>query len=743
MLTAASSREASFESASELKREHLSLLDEFHSQLGPDTSEEKEAVILTDLEPRIRHFLELGAATGVCLEQQKERTDCQVLLSYWVSSLSRIGIQVPSARLVPFDHERLPILNEEDCPYVGLGAFSEKTYFSGRDDVTTGLLNLVRSEPLVVVVGASGSGKSSLVMGGVLPELKEKEYIPELSIFPPFVPGNAVLDNLANALLQARQNSSGAVAGEVASLRQDSRHLYAMVGGANAPPTLITIDQFEEVFTLSAPADREALVANLFQFLEADRRHRVILAVRERFRNRMAELRALSSYLGEKAWYWMRPMSYTELKAAVEKPAEKVNLHFQPEEIVDDLVQKVLGQDAALPLLQFTLRSLWKYRVRNRITWEVYRRVGDPLTALEKSADDFYDRQIFETQKEIKRILCELVRIDEMLEAYRQPVLKSSLLGAGLANTEPVLKLLAENDYVRITLPSNDADALVEIKHEPLVRNWPKFVSWIDEKRRRIRERIALTLAARRWAEKERQQEGLLTRFQLEDVSGEPDLSELEKEFIQASKEAVDRRQREREAALQHELEERTQAQRKLRDRLWAAVILGVLAILVAGFAVHLWRVAEKQTEIASQKAQIATTRQLTAQSQVLAAQSQATLEKFPQRSLLLAVEAVETKRRAREPHVPEAETALRQALSFAGGQVLSGHEEDVTAVAVSPDNRWLVAGSEDKTARLWNLRLDELVELACRTVGRNLTKEEWAQYMGDQPYQKTCPNLP
>src|SRR6185436_20666039 len=124
--------------------------------------------------------------------------------------------------------------------------------------------------------------------------------------------------------------------------------------------------------------------------------------------------------------------------------------HFQPG-IVDDLVKKVLGQAAALPLLQFTLRALWDNRDRNRITWEVYTKVGDPLTALKTSADDFYDGVAPQTQDEIKRVLLELVRVDELLEAYRQPVPKSRLLLAGKANTAEVIRLLAENDYVRVT----------------------------------------------------------------------------------------------------------------------------------------------------------------------------------------------------------------------------------------------------------------------------------------------------
>ncbi len=74
---------------------------------------------------------------------------------------------------------------------------------------------------------------------------------------------------------------------------------------------------------------------------------------------------------------------------------------------------------------------------------------------------------------------------------------------------------------------------------------------------------------------------------------------------------------------------------------------------------------------------------------------------------------------------------------------VLRGHEDTIRAVAISPDNHWLITGSDDATARLWTLRLDELVDLACRTVGRNLTHEEWEQYLPWERYHKTCEQWP
>jgi WD40 repeat protein len=74
---------------------------------------------------------------------------------------------------------------------------------------------------------------------------------------------------------------------------------------------------------------------------------------------------------------------------------------------------------------------------------------------------------------------------------------------------------------------------------------------------------------------------------------------------------------------------------------------------------------------------------------------------------------------------------------------VLKGHENSVVAVAFSPDNRWLVTGSQDSTARLWLLQIEDLLALARRTAGRNLSKDEWHTFLLGQPYFEVFPGLP
>jgi WD40 repeat protein len=79
-----------------------------------------------------------------------------------------------------------------------------------------------------------------------------------------------------------------------------------------------------------------------------------------------------------------------------------------------------------------------------------------------------------------------------------------------------------------------------------------------------------------------------------------------------------------------------------------------------------------------------------------------------------------------------------------ASARILRGHTNDIAALAFSPDGHWLATGSLDETVRVWDLRLPELIDLACRAVGRNLAWVEWEQYLGaDTPYAATCPGLP
>jgi WD40 repeat protein/energy-coupling factor transporter ATP-binding protein EcfA2 len=687
---------APFESATELREGHARLLEKFDGLLDRDGSSAGEASALAELENEIHEFLRRGAATGVFLEDVKERTACQVLLQYWVSLLSGSGKQTRSARLAVFDGEQLPDLKDKPCPYVGLEAFQDETFFFGREADTSALLEKVEDTALVVVIGASGSGKSSLVMGGLLPKLEARDGEHVWRVGPTFTPGDSVVDHLAACLVTMLGDEGGSFT-HAERLRNDPGHLARALSDPTMPPAVITIDQFEEVFTLAEPGDRDAMVANIARLLESSRGHRVVLTVREEFRSPMMGLRPLERFL-DNAWYSMRPMAYDELRAAVERPASLVNLQFQPG-IVDDLVKKVLGQAAALPLLQFTLRELWESRDRNRVTREVYRRVGDPLDALRAAADGFYQGLAPQTRQEAKRILLDLVRVDDLLEAYRQPVRKLQLLQAGKANTEEVLTLLATNDYIRITAGASDADSLVEVKHEALIRNWPLFVGWIDDKRVERRKRLALTQAAQRWAESGRPIEGLLTGWQIDEAKRYEGLGELEDEFVRAS-------------ARQHREEQESHERRRWLGAGAAFIALIALLASVAGYQRRRAE-GERQSALAN----------------LLVVKAERLREREVTGGLLSVSLAVEASRLSRSL---EAVSSLREGLVLlprhvAGASVTASARK----AAFSPDGTQvaLVYAVDEKpgmvTLDLWDLRDDGALEKRVTLPEQTITNAE------------------
>jgi WD40 repeat protein len=574
--TLPSTSERPYESAEELRRTSAHLIEEVDRRLGHDSRPEREAAVLRSLGQDIGEFLGRASETGALVEDIPDRTSCQVLLDYWSSTLSHLGLPVDRRRLVPFDAAKLPELNDAACPFVGLEAFRTRTFFFGRERAVENLLERIAHNPLVIVQGASGSGKSSLVLAGAVPILADEQRLPHFRVVGPIAPGDAVLENLM-AAVAAATGTNIALDAEVAAIRADSGRLVAMLG---QPAALIVIDQFEEVFTLCSDADRTAVAAALVAVLQSRPDHRVVLTLREEFGAELNTIAPLSSYLDQTqhARFSMQEwrMGRAELKAAIERPAALVNLQFAPG-VVDEMVDKVVGLDTALPLLQFTLRALWDQRDRNRITRDIYEGVGSPLTALTQFADRFYDAQPFEDQQEAQRLLLEVVTIGRMFEAYRQPQFKSRLLERGNPRTERVLALLADSDFVRITPTRSGVDATVEVKHEALLRNWPRYVDWINEKRERTRRRVALTEAAERWRSEGRSpSNGLLSEWQLRETEQLADLSVIEREYLQVSADAIERT--------------RLKTIRRERRAFLARILVGAAALAVVVAAGAVWR---------------------------------------------------------------------------------------------------------------------------------------------------------
>ena len=339
-----------FPSFAALRAAHNALL-KHHRQSG-NTPE-----ILAEIETFIRR----GQATGTLLDAEDHRWDSQGLLDYWSAVMYRSGHQPPEATLDEFDPTLAPELPDALCPYVGLDAFREANHalFFGRERLVKEMVSLLEKNRLLAVVGPSGSGRSSLVRAGLLPALKAGALpgSQEWHYYPPMVPGSTPLANLIRLIQPKDAGEDEMLQHHIRRFKQDPDHLSQWIGETQVP-TVLVIDQFEELFTLCDDDQvRQAFIDNLLGLIQSSEvRHVVILTMRTDLESQMARLPAFQP-LFEQARVRVTPMSASELRQVIEKPAEKVGLKFEGG-VIEALLRDILGEPAALPLLQFTLLEL-------------------------------------------------------------------------------------------------------------------------------------------------------------------------------------------------------------------------------------------------------------------------------------------------------------------------------------------------------------------------------------------------
>ncbi|MGQ0604225.1 MAG: nSTAND1 domain-containing NTPase, partial [Anaerolineales bacterium] len=160
----------------------------------------------------IEVFVQRAQITGALLDSERDRQAAQSLLNYWSTRLYRAGHEPPDAILADFDSALAPELPDAACPYCGLDSFREDNqhFYFGRKHLGDQLLQHLRHDNLLAVLGASGSGKSSLVRAGLIPALKEGA-LPESDrwrYYEPMVPGSNPLLNLARILKPPKADES-------------------------------------------------------------------------------------------------------------------------------------------------------------------------------------------------------------------------------------------------------------------------------------------------------------------------------------------------------------------------------------------------------------------------------------------------------------------------------------------------------------------------------------------------------
>jgi tetratricopeptide (TPR) repeat protein len=498
---------APFGSLFELRRAHSELM-----RSARDRSH------ISEFTQRVRDFLARAAATGAVLRASDEREAAQNILDYWNASLLTMrGVDRSSfttTQLEPVDESLAPDLSNKPNPYAGLSAFNETNVdqFHGREEALRILLEKVKRHPLVFIIGPIGSGKSSLVMAGLLPLLAASTVRKETAwtILPTVIPGTEPFEALLRALYRSGQKGDQLdfaqwIAEQKSRLKRGADAICDLIDLPTGNRlAILVVDQFEEVFTLCRdPAERDTFVAALVALTRSTNvQFKIVLIIREDMAEQSVHLAPIQPFAQDlDTRFSPPPPTRGELLQMITLPAKAVGLEFD-DGIVDDLCKSVLGEATTLPLLQFTLSQLWAAREGNRVTWAIYRQVGRPREALRHTTERVYNSLSPEDQTVAKDIFLKLITpsASGAGTAIRRRVRRVMLMQLPKPDrVNHVLEQFVEAGLIRLTPGLSSEDDRFEMAHEALFANWPLLEEWLREERQKSERKLQVITTARLW----------------------------------------------------------------------------------------------------------------------------------------------------------------------------------------------------------------------------------------------------
>jgi WD40 repeat protein len=509
---------------------------------------------------------------------------------------------------------------EGECPYLGLKTFQpeDASLFFGRYAKTQELLYRLangfgtpKEERFLALIGASGSGKSSLALAGLIPALRRGE-LPESAhwLLVRCRPGARPWESLQIALAHDPQVAahSAALPALIACEEDEQRrlHLIAQLVLHERPEShrlFVLIDQFEEVFTLcNDESERRLLIDNaLYATSVAGGRTIVVLTMRADFYGQCASYPGLRAAFSDHQSL-IGPLSEEELRDAIEAPARLAGEELEPG-LLELLLADMKGQAGALPFLEHALLKLWERREGRRLTAKAYTDLGRLGGALDAHAEEFFTLALRADEQALCcQILIELVHPGEGAADTKRRVALEDV--APTARARDVLQKLVGARLVTTDRDERPEAAQAELAHEALISGWRRLGVWVNEHREKTRLKERLLDDAGEWQRNARREDFLYRGAQLalaeERFASEGEfLPKLGREFLEAS--VADRRR---------EQEER-QRQVQRRQRILVAT-LAAFALLAAGASAAalfgLWQKdeAERQRAAAEKEARLA-----------------------------------------------------------------------------------------------------------------------------------------
>jgi len=532
---------------------------------------------------------------------------------------------------------------------------------------------------------------------------------------------------------------------------------------------VLVIDQFEEVFTLLQDEKERLRFLGLLvsAILDENSRFRVVLTLRADFIDRPLGYVDFGELLHQRMEIVL-PLTPDELENAIVSPAGRVGMRFEPG-LVPAIVHDLGDQPGTLPLLQYALTELYEKRDGDALTKSAYQEIGGVIGALGRRAEDVFTKLDSGSQAIAKQLFLRLVTLGEGVEDTRRRTLIAELeklqfdeITVNRDFPQALQKVMDAFGRARMLSFDRDPETrgpTVEVAHEAILREWKRLRDWLNESRALVRMQRQLAQASSEWFEADRDTSFLLTGAKLAQYEGwttnsEVALTQQELNYLDASIEERDKREIEESERQQRELEtakklaetEKARAEeqsahaRRLRQRAWALTgVLGI-AIILAFLATSFARTANTNLDVAqSANTQMVSERnradderdaaiaaQATSQAETYArataealAENQASLafarelsaaavnnlQVDPERSALLALQALETAdileaRNALHQSVPEMHL-VRNIFVSPGG---------VPAVAYSPDGSLIASMGARQEVKLWDANSGELL---------------------------------
>ncbi len=634
--------------------------------------------------------LELSISVGYSeaqigrLEQNQRKPDLTAIQALFIPALHLDNEPELAARFLDLARSA----RQEDAPAPGVAPYKGLLFFEQADaDLFFGREALIKhlaervtdlamdaSPRFLAMVGASGSGKSSLVRAGLAVALQSLGW--EIHIFTPTT--NPM------KMLAADDNLSGT--------QTDKNRL-------------ILVDQFEETFTLCRDEGERAEFIEKLISIAGDKsgKTRVVIALRADFYSHCSQYPLLRAAVAAEQEY-IGQMTTAELRRAVEEPARRGGWEFEPG-LVDILLSDIgadgMGQPepGALPLLSHALLVTWERRRGRTFTIQGYRASGGVRGAIAETAESVFTDQLNQVQQNLARdIFLRLTELGEGTEDTRRRAALNELAHKSeeAIQLRAVLNTLAEARL--ITLNEDSA----EVAHEALIREWQRLHEWLSQDREGLRLHHHLSDAAFEWEARRHDPAELYRGARLAQIrewalSNEERLNQAERDFLAASIDLEQHEALEREAQRQRELEAakeladtQSRAAKQLRRRAIFLTGAFILAITLAGVAIFFGNRASRTATEAQAANQIATSRELASASLI-------NLNIDPERSILLALQA------EAQADTFQAQDALHRAIQTSRllKRAPAPLGECYCSIAFSPDGTRLATESRDAEGQL------------------------------------------